>query len=73
MCMSGDYSLTFTSPAYIPFAVRLVEVQLSAGVPTIKYGTFKFPSSLGSSDTERMTAVLDKEPLLQEIERRERK
>jgi hypothetical protein len=52
--------MTLKSDKPIPFAVRLNEVVLNAGGDLeIKYGTFKFPSSLGESDVEKQTAFLD--------------
>jgi hypothetical protein len=61
VCQSSAYSLTFTSTKDpIPFAVRLVEISLdkASNQLSIVYGNFKFPNSLGASETEKMTARL---------------
>ena len=76
-CRNSDFAMTLKSDAAIPFAVRLNEVVLnSAGDLEIKYGSFKLPQSLGNSDVEKQTALIDDQntPLtgLQRIDRAKR-
>ena len=59
-CKNTQYELTLKSDAAIPFAVRLNEVVVDKGGDLqIKYGSFKFPSDLGSSEVEKQTALID--------------
>lgn len=62
-CRNSEFELTLNTTAdAIPFAVRLNEVVLNLGGDLeIKYGQFRLPSSLGSSDLEKQTAFVDQE------------
>jgi hypothetical protein len=69
LCHNTDATLTVTSMSPIGFAVRLTELQVVSGIVSVKYGSFKFPSSLGTSDAERGTATLTGSAL-QSLQRR---
>src|SRR5262249_23613441 len=72
MCRGADYSLKFTSSSKLLFAVRLVKLVLKNGVVEVVYGNFKFPSSLGTSDAEKLTARIDPaNPTVTGLERRD--
>jgi hypothetical protein len=57
-CRAGSATLTLHSENSFPFAVRLNEIVSTPGGLDIKYGSFKFPGTLGDSDVERATAVI---------------
>jgi hypothetical protein len=60
ICRSGTATLTMKSDQLIPFAVRLVELkQQSDGTVAVQFTGFKLPGSLGGSDTEKITTVID--------------
>jgi hypothetical protein len=75
VCKVGSATLTMKTDQTIPFAVRLVELQQTPGGDiSIRYTGFKFPGSLGNSDTEKITTVISQDaPLLQGLEHRARK
>lgn len=58
VCRTSDYTLTLQSDKNIPIAVRLAEIQLLDKTLAVKYGSFKFPGTLGASDIEKSTALL---------------
>jgi hypothetical protein len=59
VCMGGTATLTIQSDSAIPFAVRLVELKVQGTDVVVEYTGFKFPGSLGSSDTEKRTALVN--------------
>jgi hypothetical protein len=58
VCKTGSATLTIQSDNPIPFAVRLVELKLRGTDVLVQYTGFKFPGSLGASDTEKRTAKI---------------
>lgn len=59
VCRAATNSLALVSDAPIPFAVRLNEIVLTGSGLDIKYAGFKFPKSLGDSNDEKATIVVD--------------
>jgi hypothetical protein len=57
VCKAGSATLRMKAENPIPFAVRLAEVELKNGMPSIKEGKFKFPTSLGDSKVEKLTST----------------
>jgi hypothetical protein len=69
-CRSATYALTFSSTKALPFAVRLVELELKNGIVRVKAGNYKAPGSLGASAAEKMTAQLQGDPILSGLQYR---